>query len=139
MNIDLWHSIEFRGESSKKNIWAHHFTIFSHQDSQKGFWASILSIERLCVMILSKPASYRPLNTFFLNHRVFKHPQNCVHRNLWVLWETFRAKIRRDQEKNKEHFKLYRQGLPTSDRQRGFRPRHRPMWITHGRSTTIKV
>ena len=54
MNIDLWHNIGLKGELAKKDIYAHHFTDFSHQDLRKGPLASIMSMERVCVMILNK-------------------------------------------------------------------------------------
>jgi hypothetical protein len=80
MNIDLWHNIEFKYESAKKNIYAHHFTVFSHQDSREGPLASILLIERVCVMNLNKTSFISASQRVFLRHLVFKHSQNCVHR-----------------------------------------------------------
>jgi len=79
MNIELWHNIEFKGESAKKDKYAHHFIVFSHQESREDPLASILSIERVCVMNLNKTSFISASQRVFLRHLVFKHSQNCVH------------------------------------------------------------
>jgi len=61
----------------------------------------------------------------FLRHLVINVlPKLCSPR-LCVWWETFRAKKEGGKKRKKQHFKLYRQGLPTSVRRLGFRAHHR--------------
>jgi len=78
MVIDLWHSIERKGESAKKDIWAHHFTVFPHQSSWEGPLVSILLMKRVFVMILNKNSFISASQRVFFGHLVFKSTPKIV-------------------------------------------------------------
>jgi len=74
MDIDLWHSIERKGELARKDIWAHHFTVFPHQSSRKGPLVSILSMKRVFVIIRNKNSFILASQRVFFGHLVFNTP-----------------------------------------------------------------
>ena len=63
----------------------------------------------------------------FLRRLVFKkeYPQDRVLRGCGYVKNLSELRKEEAQETKNKHYKLYRQGLPTSARRRGFRPRHR--------------
>jgi hypothetical protein len=139
MNIELWQNIELKGESVKKDMYAHHFTDFSHQDSREGPLASILSIERVCVMILNKTSFISASQRILLGHMVFKHSQNCVHRGYGYggKLSELRKEGSRKEKGNISSFIV--KGCPQVSTGWALGPTTGPMWITHERATDIPV
>ena len=139
MNIDLWHNIKFKDESAKKDIYAHQFTDFSHQDTREGPLASILSIERVCVMILNKTSFISASHVVFLIHLAYKHSQNCVHRGCGYCGKLseLRKEGSRKEKSNISSFIV--RGYPQVSAGWALGPTNGPMWITHERATYITV
>ena len=139
MDIDLWHNIGLKGELAKKNIYAHHFTDFSHQDLREGPLASILSIERVCVMILNKTSFISASQRILLGHMVFKHSQNYVHRGYGYgrKLSELRKEGSRKEKSNISSFIV--RGYPQVSAGWALGPTTGPMWITHERATDIHV
>ena len=81
---------------------------------------------RVCFMYYNKTSFILASHCIFLRHLAFNVLPILCSSQLCVCWETFRAKKGGNKKRKKQLFKLYRQGLPTSVRLRGFRPRHRP-------------
>ncbi len=139
MNIDLWHNIKFKDESAKKDIYAHQFTYFSHQDTREGPLASILSIERVCVMILNKTSFISASHGVFLMHLAYKHSQNCVYRGCGYggkLSELRKEGLRK--EKSSISSFIVR-GYPLVSACGGLGTATRPLWITHEMAKYITV
>ncbi len=84
MNIYLWNNIDLKDELVKKDIYAHYFTDFWHQDLREGPLASVMSIERVCVMILNKTSFISSSQSILLGHMVFKHTQKLCSPRLWT-------------------------------------------------------